>query len=85
MNSPSAYLCCQAERAFLKAVGGGCQVPYGAYAYLEGESLILSAIYAEDEIGDSIKRKKALKVDNLDEEATHLANDMIKEFKKLRG
>ena len=32
-----------AERAFLRRLGGGCQVPAGAYAELEGERLLLRA------------------------------------------
>jgi hydroxymethylbilane synthase len=31
-----------AERAFLEALGGGCQVPVGAYARSEGEMLLLT-------------------------------------------
>ena len=31
-----------AERAFLETLGGGCQVPVGAYAYAEAETLILN-------------------------------------------
>ena len=31
-----------AERAFLETLGGGCQVPVGAYAYAEAETLILT-------------------------------------------
>ena len=30
------------ERAFLETLGGGCQVPVGAYAYPEAETLILT-------------------------------------------
>jgi hydroxymethylbilane synthase len=33
-----------AERAFLRALGGGCQVPIGAYASLEGERLHLHGL-----------------------------------------
>lgn len=38
-----------AERALLQALGGGCQLPLGAYARLQGESLMLQgAIAASD-------------------------------------
>jgi hydroxymethylbilane synthase len=38
-----------AERALLQALGGGCQLPLGAYARLHGESLMLQgAIAASD-------------------------------------
>ena len=33
-----------AERAFVAAIGGGCQVPVGVYAELTGESLNMSAM-----------------------------------------
>lgn len=36
-----------AERAFLKRLEGGCQVPIGAYATLEGETLILTGMVAD--------------------------------------
>jgi hydroxymethylbilane synthase len=37
----------RAERAFLKRLEGGCQVPIGAYATLEGETLILTGMVAD--------------------------------------
>ena len=37
----------QAERAFLKELEGGCQVPLGAIAHLEADGLILQGIVAE--------------------------------------
>ena len=36
----------QAERGFLAALGGGCQVPVAAYAQLEGETLRISTMAA---------------------------------------
>lgn len=33
-----------AERTFLHLLEGGCQVPIGGYAYLEGEDIILNAL-----------------------------------------
>ena len=40
-------LCVAAERAFLRRLDGGCQVPIAAYGRLEGESIHLSALVAE--------------------------------------
>jgi len=37
----------RAERAFLKRLEGGCQVPIGAYATLEGETLIITGMVAD--------------------------------------
>jgi hydroxymethylbilane synthase len=36
-----------AERAFLKRLEGGCQVPIGAHGVLEGETLILTGMVAD--------------------------------------
>jgi hydroxymethylbilane synthase len=40
-NAPTRYAV-NAERAFLEILGGGCQVPVGAYARSEGEMLVLT-------------------------------------------
>lgn len=40
----------EAERAFLRAVGGGCQSPIGAHAIIEGDSLTLHAMLADEEM-----------------------------------
>lgn len=40
-------LCVTAERAFLRRLDGGCQVPIAAHAVLEGEELILEALVAD--------------------------------------
>ena len=40
-------LCVTAERAFLRRLDGGCQVPIAAHAVLEGEELALEALVAD--------------------------------------
>ena len=40
-------LCVNAERAFLRRLDGGCQVPIAAHAVLEGEGLVLEALVAD--------------------------------------
>jgi hydroxymethylbilane synthase len=47
----------RAERAFLKRLEGGCQVPIGGYATMEGETLILTGMVA-DLKGVRLIRKK---------------------------
>ena len=37
-----------AERRFLKALGGSCNAPCAAYCRREGQSLVMSAVYAPD-------------------------------------
>jgi hydroxymethylbilane synthase len=44
VNDESVHVCITAERAFLRRLEGGCQVPIGANAVLEGEHLILEGM-----------------------------------------
>jgi hydroxymethylbilane synthase len=43
INDAGAATCTTAERVFLKALGGGCQVPYAAHAMIEGKGLRMNA------------------------------------------
>jgi hydroxymethylbilane synthase len=42
INDANTAACVIAERAFLRALGGGCQVPYAAHATVEGGQLHLA-------------------------------------------
>jgi hydroxymethylbilane synthase len=44
LNDESTFQCVIAERALLRALGGGCQMPIGAHATMEGTELRLRAI-----------------------------------------
>lgn len=44
LDHEETHIALDAERAFLKVLGGGCQVPIGAYAALDGENLTLKAL-----------------------------------------
>jgi hydroxymethylbilane synthase len=44
-HRPTA-LRCRAERSFLRALEGGCQVPIGVNSRLEGEELVLTGMVA---------------------------------------
>ncbi|HKQ38383.1 MAG TPA: hydroxymethylbilane synthase, partial [Verrucomicrobiae bacterium] len=43
LNDPITFACVSAERAFLKGMGGGCQVPVAAYAEAHGVQLHIRA------------------------------------------
>jgi hydroxymethylbilane synthase len=45
----------RAERAFLAAMGGGCQVPLGALARIEGESLVMIGMMGRPD-GSDLRR-----------------------------
>lgn len=44
LNHPQTALCVSAERAFVRTLNGGCQVPIGVYANYADEVLTLKAI-----------------------------------------
>ncbi len=44
LDDAATRLCVTAERATLRALGGGCQVPLGAHAVLSGSELHLAAV-----------------------------------------
>jgi hydroxymethylbilane synthase len=46
LEHPPTRMCVEAERAFLSALGGGCQVPLGAYAQLQNGKAEFSAFVA---------------------------------------
>ncbi len=46
-----------AERAFLQALGGGCQVPVGAYARSDGDTMVLTVFLASPD-GDKVFKAK---------------------------
>jgi hydroxymethylbilane synthase len=48
LNDSQVYTAVTAERAVLEALGGGCQVPIGAYAEITGTSIRMRAMIARD-------------------------------------
>ncbi len=44
VNDEDAFVCLQAERAFLSSIGGGCDLPVGAHARLDNGRLTLEGV-----------------------------------------
>jgi hydroxymethylbilane synthase len=69
--------CVEAERVFLKRMGGGCQVPMGAHATIDGDRARFSALVASpvrDEILRSVRQGEAAQIQRLAHEA---ADDLL--------
>ena len=49
LDDAATRSCVEAERAFLKALGGGCRVPIAAHAALEGDTLRLDGVVAAED------------------------------------
>lgn len=55
INDANTATCTTAERVFLRALGGGCQVPYAAHATVTGEQLhMIAATFDHD--GKNVRR-----------------------------
>lgn len=67
LNDNDTSCCVRAERAFLRVLQGGCQVPIGAFAVVDGHTLTISGLVG------SINGKKIIKEivsgDRMDAEA----------------
>lgn len=49
LDDPAARVAAIAERAFLARIGGGCQVPLGAYAQIENNELVIAGVIGSRE------------------------------------
>lgn len=56
----ATFRCVTAERAFLRAMGGGCQSPIAAYAEVEGERLRLRAVSFRDPVARRAEARGSL-------------------------
>ena len=57
LNHEPTQLACSSERAFLRALGGGCQLPIAGFAVISGDELALEGLIA-DPTGKEILRGK---------------------------
>lgn len=70
-----------AERAFLRALGGGCHLPIGALGTCRGEALVLTGMVATV---DGSKRLQ-LAVEGKPADAEALANDLANKLRRAGG
>jgi hydroxymethylbilane synthase len=66
LDHPETARCVRAERTFLAALGGGCNLPLGAHAQLAGEGVRLRALVARED------GRQILRADETDADATAL-------------
>lgn len=57
LNHEPTQLACRSERAFLRALGGGCQLPIAGYAVASRNELVLEGLVA-DPLGHEVVRGK---------------------------
>jgi hydroxymethylbilane synthase len=74
LNHFNTFQCVTAERSFLRAMGGGCQSPVGAYAEVVGEKLVMRAVSFQN---DTVKRSEGKSIIS---EAAALGERLAKEL-----
>jgi hydroxymethylbilane synthase len=57
LNDPAAWTALAAERAVVEALGGGCQLPLGAIASLDGGTLYLTGVVSSPDGRQVIRRR----------------------------
>ncbi len=75
LNHIRTWQCITAERAFLRAMGGGCQSPVGAYAEIFGQKIRLRAVSF---LGEKVRRIEMKKNVSYPEELGNEAASALK-------
>ena len=70
-------LACLAERAFLRGLGGGCQLPIAAHAVLDRDLLILDGLVAKPDGSEMVRDRLSGFPDNAEEIGAQLAAVLI--------
>lgn len=76
----SVTIAVEAERAFLRTVGGGCQSPIGAHAIIEDDTLTLHAMLADETMTVACFKSASGSLDDADAIARDLAGRMRDEL-----
>jgi len=77
MDHPETRICIRAERAFMKRLEGGCQVPIGAYATIVQGVLEIEGLVASVDGGRIVREKRTAGVDNPEEVGVSLAESLL--------
>lgn len=90
VNDPATVRCVTAERQFMCALDGGCQVPMGAIAKIEGDKISIRGFVGEVDGAKLLKAQLTDHIDNYDQIGQKLAEKLMKEgaqeiLDKVRG
>jgi len=78
VHDQNTFLAVSAERAFLRSLKGGCQVPIGAYAQIKSNGLYLAAVVGSVDGKILFKKKKRGRKDDPEKTGIALANELLK-------
>ena len=79
LNYEPTRLACVAERALLRALGGGCQLPIAGYARLQKESLLLEGLVADPEGREVVRAQLSGPSSNAEDLGVQVAEELCKQ------
>jgi len=77
MDDPETRTAIIAERALLKTLQGGCQVPLGAWARFERGELIMEAVVCSVDGAQYVRKKATAPADQAAQLGDHMARELI--------
>ena len=77
VHDPDTACCALAERAFVRALNGGCSSPVAAYAEVTGETLTLTGLYVSED--ETVIRKGSLT--GMKQDAEALGSELAAQLK----
>jgi hydroxymethylbilane synthase len=83
LHHPASGFAVHAERAFLRRMGGGCNVPVAALATCAGDELKIEGLVAALDGSRVIRRSAVAKIAAAEEAATALADRILVEGGRL--
>jgi hydroxymethylbilane synthase len=78
LDDEASRLACVAERAFLKALGGGCLVPIAAHATIENTAMTISGLVASVDGAQMVRGTHSGQFDRPEEVGAALAEDLLR-------
>jgi hydroxymethylbilane synthase len=85
LNDDATSLAVRVERTFLRAVGGGCTSPIGAYATVKDGEVTLRAMLAREDMTGVRYAKERASIDGAREMAEALARRLLREIGEPNG
>ena len=77
IDDPDARAAVTAERSALAELGGGCKIPFGAWARIKGGDLVVGGVVAHPERGESIRSQREGRADEAEDLGKYLAEDLL--------
>lgn len=77
LNDQQSQFCVEVERAFLKVIGSGCQVPLGCHAHHEDGKIKIEAFVSDLDGKEFIPRSCSVDKKNAVKEAEEIANEIL--------